>query len=138
MLLDTHIWIWAANGDTSRLGVKARRLLNRVGAAGKLSVSAMSVFEVAALHTAGRLQLAMPVEGWIRASIDRSGLRILDVPPAVATDAGLIPAAAMSDPIDRLLVATSRYFAIPLMTRDRTLLAYARSTRALTVVDASG
>lgn len=56
MLLDTHVWIWAAADIPRTLGPKTRRLLVRAAATGALYVSAASAFEITALHTAGRLK----------------------------------------------------------------------------------
>ena len=74
-----HVRIWALDVG-SRLGATTRRRLARAtsGSAGQPCVSAVSVFEVVALHAAGRLQLDRPVERWIRDSIERGGLRLLD------------------------------------------------------------
>lgn len=137
MLLDTHVWIWAATDTPRKLGPKTRRLLARGTAAGSLYVSAASAFEIAALHTAGRLKFNQPAERWIRESIERGHLRVLEVSTAVATDAGAVPAQSLADPLDRLLVATARDRDLPLVTRDAAILDYARRTRLVRVVDAS-
>ena len=137
MLLDTHAWIWAANDDSRRLGVKARRAIGRASRAGDLYVSSASIFEIAALATAGRLLLNQSAERWIRASIDRGALRVLNIGIDAALDAGTIPASALADPIDRLLVATARENQIPLLTRDRIILDYAKRTGLVRVVDAA-
>ena len=100
-------------------------------------LSVASIFEAVALHTAGRLQLTLPVERWIRESIERGGLRILDLERDAAIDAGLIPASALADPIDRWLVATAREHALPLVTADRKILDYASRTGLVRVIDAS-
>lgn len=137
MLLDTHVWIWAVDGNT-RLGAKTRRALDRASlkAPGSLCVSAVSAFEVAALHTAGRLQLNLAVERWIREATHRAQLRTLEIDRDVSVDAGLIPAAALADPIDRWLVATAREWEMPLVTADRAILDYAARTGLVRVVDA--
>lgn len=135
MLLDTHVWVWAVDDDRRRLGPKTRRLLARV--TGKRYLSSMSVFEVAALHTADRLQFTRPLESWVRESIDRGQLRVVMVSPGTAVDAGLIPASAIPDPIDRLLIATARELDVPLVTRDRPLIDYARTSGMVRTVDAS-
>jgi len=136
MLLDTHVWIWAA-ADESRIGARTRRLLNRQAAAGHVSVSAISAFEISALCAAGRLVLNQPAERWIRESIDRGNLRVLDLDTDVAVDAGALGVDAVPDPIDRLLVATARDRETPLVTRDRRLLDFAARTRLVRVHDAS-
>ncbi len=137
MLLDTHVWVWGADGDARELGNRTRRLLDREAAREGLTVSAVSIFEVAALHASERLRFARPVEMWIRESIDRNGLGVAEVTVAVAIDAGSIPAAALADPFDRLLVATARQLEVPLVTGDRRILDYAAANGTPAVVDAS-
>jgi PIN domain nuclease of toxin-antitoxin system len=137
MLLDTHIWIWAAADQPRKLGAHTKRLLNKAARQGDVFVSSVSAFEIAALATAGRLTLNQPAARWIAESIERGALRVLDLGIDVADDAGSIPAEALSDPIDRLLVATARNEQIPLVTRDSKILEYANRTRSLRVVDAS-
>jgi PIN domain nuclease of toxin-antitoxin system len=141
VLIDTHVWIWAVDGG-ARLGAKIRRRLARpsgrnAGSADRIAVSSASVFEVVALHTGGRLRVTLPVERWVRESIERGGLRVLDVDRDIAVAAGLIPATALADPIDRLLVATAREHDLPLVTADRRILDYGRRTGLVRVVNAS-
>jgi PIN domain nuclease of toxin-antitoxin system len=138
VLLDTHVWIWAVDGG-ARLGPRTRRRLSsgRTMQAGSALISTASVFEVTALHTAGRLRFTHPVERWIRESIDRGGLRVVDIDRDIAVDAGMIPASALADPIDRCLVATAREHQVPLVTADHQILEYARSTGLLRIIDAS-
>ena len=80
---------------------------------------------------------------------DPHSVPLLDVPPPaqprvavsprlgldVAVDAGAIPSHAVADPLDRWLVATARRHDVPLVTCDRALLAYAASSRQVTVID---
>jgi PIN domain nuclease of toxin-antitoxin system len=136
VLLDTHIWIWHAAGDR-RIGPRTRTLLNRQAAAGRVAVSAVSAFEISALAAAGRLVLNQPAERWIRDSIARGNLRVLDLGTGVAIDAGSLGADAVPDPIDRLLMAVARDADMPLVTRDRRLLDFASRTRLVRVHDAS-
>lgn len=136
MLLDTHVWIWATTGDP-RIGPRTRRVLNRGAAAGRVAVSAVSAFEISALCAAGRLVLNQPAERWIRESVARGHLRVLDLDVGVAIDAGGIGADGVPDPIDRLLVAAARDAEVALVTRDRRLLDFAARTRLVRVQDAS-
>lgn len=138
MLLDTHVWLWAVDGGT-KLGAKTRRQLDKASRSlpGELCVSAVSAFEIAALHTTGRVQLNQPVERWMREAIDRAKVRVIDLERDIAVDAGSIPSTAMPDPFDRCLVATAREYAMPLVTCDRRILDYAKRTGQVTVIDAS-
>jgi PIN domain nuclease of toxin-antitoxin system len=136
MLLDTHAWIWAAADETRRLGPKTRRGIARAAAAGRLLVSTASAFEITALATSGRLRLNQPAERWIRESVERGGLRVIDIDADIAIDAGVIPAAALADPIDRLLVASARAYEVALVTRDQQLLDYAGRTGLVRITNA--
>jgi PIN domain nuclease of toxin-antitoxin system len=137
VLLDTHVWIWMVTDEAGRLGPRTRRQLTRATGSRAPYVSTMSVFEIGALHTAGRLSFTLPIERWIRESIARAGFRVIDFGTDSAIDAAVVPAGALADPIDRCLVATAREYQIPLVTRDRRVLDYALRTRLVRVVDAS-
>lgn len=137
MLLDTHVWIWAAAGESRRIGPETRRALERARSNRDLFVSAMSVFEIAALSTAGRLALTLPAAQWIRESIDRSGLQIVEISTAASLEAGLIPASTLPDPADRFIVAAASEAGVPLVTRDERILEYTRATRTVRVIDAA-
>lgn len=137
MLLDTHVWIWLVADSPRHLGPKMRRRLSKATSWHAPHVSAVSAFEITALHTAGRVQFTMPVERWIRESVARAGFRVLDLAVDVAVDAGSIPATSLADPFDRCLVATAREHQMPLVTGDRRILEYAKSTGLVAVMDAS-
>jgi PIN domain nuclease of toxin-antitoxin system len=137
VLLDTHVWIWLVNDEPRQLGARIRRQLARATGDRAAAVSTVSAFEIAALHTAGRLQFSQPVERWIANSIERAGFKVIDIERDIAIDAGMIPATALPDPFDRCLVATAREYAVPLVTRDRRILDYAKQTGMVRVIDAS-
>jgi len=124
-LLDTHVWVWAVLGETRRLGRRTRRLLERAERDGTLRVSAVSMFEVVALHTCGRLQLAGPAESWVREASSVAGLRLEYLTGDAAIAAGTIPRGALADPLDRLLVAAAGQSDATLVTADARILDYA-------------
>ena len=136
LLLDTHAWIWSVEGDARRVGRRARRLLSRAESQEGIRISPVTVFEVMALHAAGRLRLAHPPEQWIRNALDVAGVRLAELSVAIAIDAGNIPRSALADPLDRLLVATARQLDATFLTSDTRILAYASDTRMVRVHDA--
>jgi PIN domain nuclease of toxin-antitoxin system len=137
LLLDTHTWLWAIDGDTRRIGRRARQALTKAEAEDAIRVSAITIFEVMALHTLGRLRLSCPAEQWIRDSLSVAGVRLAELTPTVAIDAGAIPRDALADPIDRLLVATARQLGATLLTSDERILDFASTTRSLRVQNGS-
>jgi PIN domain nuclease of toxin-antitoxin system len=136
VLLDTHVWVWMAEGDARRIGRRTRQLLARAESRGLVRLSPVSVFEVTALHTLGRLRLAMPIESWVRQALDAAAIKIAPVSVDVAVDAGTISREALADPFDRLLVATARNGRGAIVTADARILDYAAATTAVRVHDA--
>ena len=137
LLLDTHAWIWSAEGDTRKIGQRARRLIARAAARDRIRVSPATIFEVTALSVAGRLRLARSLEQWIDEALAVPGLRLAELTVSIAVDAGSIPRAALADPLDRLLVATARALDATFLTADSPILGYAAATGRLRVADAS-
>ena len=135
VLLDTHVFIWSVEG-ARRLGRQARRLIARAESQDAIRVSPASLFEVVALHTEGRLRLAHPPEQWIQGALEAAGLRLAEFTRAVAIDAGTIPRSVLSDPLDRILVATARQTGATFLTADTRILEYASHTSNVRVHDA--
>lgn len=137
VLLDTHVWVWSIEGDVRRIGRRARQLLSRAELRDAIRISPATIFEVMALHTAGRLRFSRPAEQWIRDGLEAAGVRLAEVTPSVAIDAGVVPRSALPDPLDRLLVATARQLDATFLTSDARILEYASATRSVRVHDAS-
>ena len=136
LLLDTHVWLWSVEGEVRRIGRRTRQILLRAESRESIRISPASLFEVTALHTLGRVRLARPVEQWIEEALHVAGVRIAELSPSIAIDAGSIPRDALADPLDRLLVATARRLDATFLTGDRRILEYAASTGNVRVQDA--
>jgi len=136
LLLDTHVWVWALEGNRRRIGRRTRTVLARAEADDAVRVSPVSVFEVTALHTLGRLRLTQRPDEWIREALETSGARIAELSASAAVDAGAITRDALPDPLDRLLVATARHTHATFLTCDERILKYAAIDPGLRVHDA--
>jgi PIN domain nuclease of toxin-antitoxin system len=93
------------------------------------------MFEVMALHTAGRLRFSTPPEQWIRDMLD-AGPRVAEPTTSIASDAGAIPPAALADPLEGLLAATARQLGAAFVTGDAPILDHASRTGSVRVHDA--
>jgi PIN domain nuclease of toxin-antitoxin system len=137
LVLDTHAWIWSAEGAPERLGPRALTAIEQAARDATLAVSAISVWELAMLVKRGRLRLASAVGSWIEASLRPPGVRIIPVGTAIALDSVQIPDFDQhKDPADRLIVATARRDGT-LLTCDRSLLDWAAAHQHVRVVDGS-
>lgn len=125
LLLDTHIWIWLTNGTSREIGRVALRALTEGGRAGRLRVSVMSAWEVGTLYAKGRVRLSIGVEEWVRRALEAPGLSGVDLTADVALESTRLPGSPPRDPVDRILIATTRTCGFRLVTRDRSLLEYA-------------
>jgi PIN domain nuclease of toxin-antitoxin system len=136
VLFDSHAWVWSVEGDTTRIGRRARRLVERASLHDELRVSPVTIFEVTALCAAGRLRLTQSVESWVDAALAMPGIRVAELTVRIAGDAGQIPRATLADPLDRLLVATACSLDATFLTADEPILAYALDTGRFRAVDA--
>jgi PIN domain nuclease of toxin-antitoxin system len=126
VLLDTHAWVWLLNGS-SRLGPKARRLIQRSLNDESVLVSAISPWEIATLVSKGRLVLDRDIGEWVQVALALSGFRLEPISPDIAVASTRLPGTIHSDPADRLIAATTRHLGANLMTADQQLLDYGKA-----------
>lgn len=136
LLLDTHVLVWTLEGDARRVGRRTRALLARAKPPGGIRVSPVSLFELMALQTLGRLRLTRHADEWIEEALADGRIRIAELTSTMAIEAGTIPREALADPLDRLLVATARGLDAALLTSDARILKYAATLSTLRVHDA--
>jgi PIN domain nuclease of toxin-antitoxin system len=130
VLLDTCAVIWLANGDPL-----ARRALAAIVAAGLadgLHISPVSAWEIGMLARprTGRVrgpQFSPDPKTWYARVMAGPGIRQAALTPEIAIDASDLPGEPHGDPGDRLLIATARHLGMPIVTRDRRIIAYAQA-----------
>jgi PIN domain nuclease of toxin-antitoxin system len=135
IVVDTHVLVWALHGDP-RLGRKATAALESAAADGGVHVSAITPWEIAMLAHKGRLILGQDVGEWLQAALALKGIVLVPIEPSIAVDSVRLPGDFHSDPADRLIIATARHLAIPLLTADRAINAYG-ANGYVGVIDAS-
>jgi PIN domain nuclease of toxin-antitoxin system len=122
LLLDTHIALWAATGD-SRLSERARSLIDEE--TNQLLVSVVTIWEIAIKHALRRDE--MPVAPARALELfGMAGYAILPVDAGHAVAVGELPR-HHADPFDRMLVAQATIEPLKLLTRDKKLAAYGES-----------
>jgi PIN domain nuclease of toxin-antitoxin system len=123
IVLDTHTLIWWATGD-STLSKKARTAITHELTDGEIAVSAISAWEIAMLVETERLVLSMDVSSWLATVSAIEAVRFVPVDVEIATKSVDLPGEFHKDPADRMIVATARKFAVPLITKDEKIRAY--------------
>ena len=117
-LLDTHVLIWWLQGD-GPLSPAQRRVLSGADGDSPLRVSDISLWEVATLHSLGRIRLTLPLREWLEKAVAPPLVRRHGISAAVAAEVAALPDSFHRDPADRILVATARILGATLLTNDR-------------------
>jgi PIN domain nuclease of toxin-antitoxin system len=125
IVLDTHALVWWAGGSES-LSSQARAAIEReMGSEqGAILVSAITAWEIAMLVKHERLHLTMDVETWLAAVEAIKAVRFVSVDLEIGVKAVALPGSFHKDPADRIIVATARREAAPLVTADTRILGY--------------
>ena len=120
-LLDTHVLIWWLN-DSNRLSLAQQEVVASASAESPLLVSDISLWEVATLHSLGRIQLTIPLRAWLDKAVAPPLVRRHGISPAIASELATLPDSFHRDPADRILVATARGLGATLLTQDRRIV----------------
>jgi PIN domain nuclease of toxin-antitoxin system len=122
LLLDTHFWIWGRQGDGGRIPPALASTLDAAAAEDRLLVHTISVWEVGLLVRKRRITLDRPVRQWIAEALHIPGVRVAEFTPEIALDAALLDAPELTDPVDRILVATAQILGAALVTIDQRIV----------------
>ena len=136
VLLDTHIWVWYLENETKRFSRRITPLVERAVRRGDVVVSAISVWEIAQLEAARRLELSVDVRTWVGRALAFPGVRLKGLSPSIAIESTRLPGQPHRDPADRILIATARLMGAALVTCDEALLTYAKAGH-VRIVDAT-
>lgn len=127
VLLDTHIWLWYAEGNTERLRGASVKILENARKTEGLQVSAISVWELGVLQAKGRVQLSIPLKDWVTQALRPPGIIFLPLDADCAAESTLLPGEPHADPADRFLIATARVTGTILATRDQDIIDYSKT-----------
>ena len=124
IVLDTHALVWWVAGD-STLSKKAKAAIERELSGGEIIVSAISAWEIAMLVEREKLVLSMDVGSWLATVAAVEVVRFMPVDAEIAIKSVDLPGDFHKDPADRMIVATARKLAVPLVTKDEKIRSYA-------------
>jgi len=130
VLLDTCALIWLVNGE--KMVPRAVAVIEHAGTLNGVFVSAASAWEIGLLSRPRPDRMPVPIfrpdpRSWFARLLAMPGVRETPVTAALAIDASWLPGEFHADPMDRLIVATARHLCLPVVTRDRRIIAYAQA-----------
>ena len=124
IVIDTHILVWWVSGVETLSTAAKKAIKNTLSNSSEVLVSSISAWEIAMLVETGRLVLSMDVESWLDEVSQIDGVRFLPVDNEIGVKSTALPGEFHKDPADRMIVATARKLAVPLVTADEKILQY--------------
>ena len=119
ILVDTHIVVWLAF-DQSQLSKNARAAIDDARQNGDgLAISDITLLELAALSSKGRVRLNVSLESFLHEVEAR--FIILPISGRACVRALKLPAVYPKDPADRIIGATALVEGLALLTADRAI-----------------
>jgi PIN domain nuclease of toxin-antitoxin system len=124
VLLDTCAILWVAAGLAPRPGVM--ELIEAARADDAVLISPISAWEIAQKEKKrpGSLGLAAPPLAVFERLAAEPGVRLAPLTPAILVASTALDGLATGDPVDRMIVATSRAHGARLVTADTRMLAF--------------
>ena len=121
LLVDTHILIWWRTnpGRLSKPQIQTLSELDRDRQ--PLSISAITLRELAVLGQRGRLQIATPWDAWLDEVSSSPLIDVLPLTAAIAAESVRLGPDFPRDPADQIIVATARCHGLRLMTADESI-----------------
>ena len=121
VLLDTHILLYWFGKD-SRLSRKQGRIIQQASPEQPLLVADISLWEIANLHSLGRIALNLPLREWLEAATAPPLVQRIGLSPAIAAGVAGLPSTFHRDPADRIIVATAQILGATLLTHDSRII----------------
>lgn len=131
VLLDTHAILWW-QADSKRLSARAR---SQIARADTVLVSPVSCWEIGVLLDKGRIALDRGIQRWVRDLHAQDRVTSAQLTPEAATAAALLRSEGLAgDSADQLLYATAAAYAATFLTKDQSILDFARTRRDVSAI----
>ena len=122
--LDTHALVWWVSAP-KRIPAKSRKAIELlVGSGGAVTVSSISIWEIAMLVARGRLTLTLPTDVWLSSVEALPFVQFIPVDNRIAMRAVALEKFPHRDPADRIIAATALGLGATLITADAGLQGY--------------
>ncbi len=123
-MLDTHALLWWVSGDHAKLSAAAAEAIAIENDGGSIILSSITAWEIAQLVDRGRIDLSADLEAWLALVEAIPSLTFIPVDNEVGAKSVTLPGSFHKDPADRIIVATARKYAVPLVTADERIRGY--------------
>jgi PIN domain nuclease of toxin-antitoxin system len=124
LVIDTHVLVWFVNGSNDLSAIAKKSIDAVIAKEGEIIISSISAWEISMLIEKKRLVLSMDIESWLEQVEQLEGFRFMPVDNEVGYKSTMLPGEFHKDPADRMIVATARKLAVPLVTADEKIRDY--------------
>ena len=124
LVIDTHVLVWFVNGSQELSSTAKKAIDSVISKEGEIIISSISAWEISMLIEKKRLILSMDIENWLEQVEQIEGFRFMPVDNEIGYKSTMLPGEFHKDPADRMIVATARKLAIPLVTADEKIREY--------------
>lgn len=131
-LLDTHIFIWLADGNKN-LPPRHRKIINEALTNSNVYLNAISCWEIAMLVSKKRMILSSPTLNWIEQALKQTGIQLYPLSPQISVESCQLPNGINSDPADKIIVANARTADLTLITQDKQIQKYSKQHHVRTI-----
>ena len=125
IVLDTHILIWYLEGI--KLDERQIQIIEDARKQNNLYICAISIWEIGMLANKGKIAFSINVKEWINRMLAIPGLRTIDLSSDILLESTNLPNYAYKDPVNRLIIASTRSINAYLMTMDEKIIEYGNS-----------
>ncbi|MDE0308226.1 MAG: type II toxin-antitoxin system VapC family toxin [Acidiferrobacterales bacterium] len=123
LLLDTCAVVWIGMGET--IDKAAMEQINEAyHEDGKVCMSPITAWELAALANKERIRLARSVLDWFESFAAQDGITMTLLSPRILVNSWELPGTPPNDPADRIMISTARTLNLSIVTRDKPILDY--------------
>jgi PIN domain nuclease of toxin-antitoxin system len=117
-VLDTHILVWWRIDPAKLSGAQGELLVALERQGEPLSISAISLWELAKMVECRRLQIDRPLDMWLAELENHPLIRVLPITAQIAAESVQLGEDFHRDPADQIIVATARCLNRRLLTGD--------------------
>jgi len=124
ILLDTCAALWIVANEVSEATADA--LAEALDAGLPTYVSPITAWEIGNLARKGRFKSNYEPRKWFEVLMGTPNTQLAELTPRVLLESSFLPGDLPKDLADRIIAATAREYGLTVMTRDKSLLDYAR------------
>ena len=125
LLLDTCAVLWLM-GDAPMSDGAVAAIDRSFDEGLPVHVSPITAWEIGLLAMTGRFKTTLSPRRWFERLTGMAGITLCELPAQLLLESSFLPGQPPKDPADRIIAATGREYGLTVMTRERSLLAYAR------------